>query len=80
MNGQFSYSRMNMNMPNFLDNAWGLNGTTRDEYNSAVGTVKREVYNAEYGVVDLALDGANRRVVPFAGVRRAVHCLRSWAC
>jgi hypothetical protein len=51
MNGQFSYSRMNMNMPNFFDSAWGLNGTTRNEYNSAVGVVKREVYNAEYGVI-----------------------------
>jgi hypothetical protein len=57
MNGQFSFSRMNMNMPSFMDNAWGLlagtatAGATRDEYNSAVGTVKREVYNAEYGVI-----------------------------
>jgi hypothetical protein len=51
MNGQFSYSRMNMNMPSFMDNAWGLSGTTRDEYNSAVGSGKREVYNAEYGVI-----------------------------
>ncbi len=51
MNGQFSYSRMKMKMPSFMDNAWGLNGTTRDEYNSAVGAVTREVYNAEYGVI-----------------------------
>ena len=51
MNGQFSFSRMNMNMPSFLDNAWGLNGTTRNEYNSAVSSVKREVYNAAYGVI-----------------------------
>jgi hypothetical protein len=57
MNGQFSYSRMNMKMPSFSDNAWGLNmgtataGATRDEYNSAVGSGKREVYNAEYGVI-----------------------------
>jgi hypothetical protein len=50
MNGQFSYSHMNMNMPNFFDNAWGLSGTARDEYNSAVGVVKREVYNAGYGL------------------------------
>ena len=46
MNGEFSYSRMNMNMPNFFENASGLNGTTRDEYYSAVGTGKREVYSA----------------------------------
>ena len=57
MNGQFSYSKMNMNMPSFMDNAWGLlagtatAGATRDEYNSAVGVAKREVYNAEYGVI-----------------------------
>jgi len=57
MNGQFSYSRMNMNMPSFSDNAWGLSagtattGATRDEYNSAVGIVKREVYNAGFGVI-----------------------------
>ncbi|MGB8846856.1 MAG: hypothetical protein WCC73_14315, partial [Terracidiphilus sp.] len=57
MNGQFSYSKMNMNMPSFMDNAWGLlagtatTGATRDEYNSAVGVAKREVYNAEYGVI-----------------------------
>jgi hypothetical protein len=51
MNGQFSFSRMNMNLPSFSDNAWGLNGTTRDEYNSAVGYVKREVYNAGLGVI-----------------------------
>ena len=57
MNGQFSYSKMNMNMPSFMDNAWGLlagtatAGATRDEYNSAVGSGKREVYNAEYGVI-----------------------------
>jgi hypothetical protein len=57
MNGQFSFSRMNMNMPSFFDNAWGLSagtataGATRDEYNSAVGTVKREVYNAGFGVI-----------------------------
>jgi len=57
MNGQFSYSRMNMNMPSFMDNAWGLlagtatAGATRDEYNSAVGSGKREVYNAGFGVI-----------------------------
>src|SRR5208283_1194793 len=51
MNGQFSYSKMNLYMPTFSDNAWGLNGTTRDEYNSAVGSGKREVYNAGYGVI-----------------------------
>ncbi len=57
MNGQFSYSRMNMSMPSFSDNAWGLlagtatAGATRDEYNSAVGSGKREVYNAQYGVI-----------------------------
>jgi hypothetical protein len=57
MNGQFSYSKMNLNIPIFSDNAWGLlagtatAGATRDEYNSAVGSGKREVYNAEYGVI-----------------------------
>lgn len=51
MNGQFSYSRMNMSMPSYLESAWGLSGTTRNEYDSAVGAAKREVYNAGYGVI-----------------------------
>jgi hypothetical protein len=57
MNGQFSYSKMNLYMPTFSDNAWGLlagtptAGATRDEYNSAAGSGKREVYSAQYGVI-----------------------------
>jgi hypothetical protein len=50
-NGQGSYSWAKMNMPNYIENAWGLNGTARNEYYSASGTTKREVYNADFGVV-----------------------------
>jgi len=51
MNGQFNYSRMNMNMPNYFETASGLNGNARTEYFSASGSAKREVYNAEFGVI-----------------------------
>ena len=51
MNGQASYSWLTMNMPNYNENAWGLNGAARNEYFSASGSAKREVYNAEFGVV-----------------------------
>jgi hypothetical protein len=50
-NGQGSYSWAKMNMPNYIENAWGLNGTARNEYYSASGTAKREVYNADFGMV-----------------------------
>ncbi len=50
-NGQASYSWTKLNMPNYLENAWGLNGTARNEYYSAFGAAKREVYNADFGVV-----------------------------
>lgn len=57
MNGQFSYSRMSMNLPNFYESASGLTtGTSTtaaitSEFYSAAATGKREVYNAEYGVI-----------------------------
>jgi hypothetical protein len=50
-NGQASYSWMTMNMPNYYESEWGLNGTARNEYFSAAGTGKREVYNGNFGVV-----------------------------
>ena len=50
-NGQANYSWASTNMPNFLENAWGLNGNARNEYYSASGKVKREVYSAEFGLV-----------------------------
>ena len=50
-NGQGSYSRATLNMPNYFEGASGLNGTARNEYYSAFGTGKREVYNADFGVV-----------------------------
>ena len=40
-----------MNMPNYFDNARGLNGTAVQEYYSASGSAKREVYNAAFGVI-----------------------------
>lgn len=49
-NGQASYSWVNLNMPSYLENAWGLNGNARNEYYTASGNAKREVYNAEFGV------------------------------
>ena len=51
MNGQFSYSLMNMNMPSYYESAWGLNSNARNDYFTASGSAKREVYNAEFGVV-----------------------------
>ncbi|WP_420237818.1 hypothetical protein ACOBR2_19860 [Telmatobacter bradus] len=50
INGQASYSWVTMNMPNYYENGQGLSGTTRDEYFSATGSGKREVYNANLGV------------------------------
>jgi hypothetical protein len=50
-NGQASYSWMTMNMPSYNENAWGLNANARNEYFTASGSAKREVYNAEFGVV-----------------------------
>jgi len=50
-NGQANYSSMTMNMPGYLENAWGLNGNARNEYFTASGQTRREVYNAEFGVV-----------------------------
>jgi hypothetical protein len=50
-NGQGSYSWVKMNMPNYFENATGLNGTAVQEYYSATGSAKREVYNANFGVI-----------------------------
>ncbi len=49
-NGDASYSIVTMNMPNYFENATGLNGTAVQEYYSASGTAKREVYNTDFGV------------------------------
>jgi hypothetical protein len=51
MNGQFSYSQMKMSLPNYSENAWGLSGTTRNEYYTAVATGKRDVYSAQFGAI-----------------------------
>lgn len=50
-NGQVNYDWATTNVPNYLENAWGLNGNARNEYFSALGKAKREVYNAEFGIV-----------------------------
>jgi len=50
-NGQASYSLVKLNMPNYFENAWGLNGTARNEYFSASGTANRAVYSADFGAV-----------------------------
>ncbi|MDR3752169.1 MAG: hypothetical protein P4K94_11865 [Terracidiphilus sp.] len=51
MNGQFSYSRVTMNMPSYFETASGLNSNARTEYFSAAGSAKREVYSAQLGVI-----------------------------
>lgn len=51
MNGQFSYSRANMNLPNFFETGTGLSGTTRQEFYNASATGKREVYSADFGAI-----------------------------
>jgi hypothetical protein len=51
MNGQFNYTSATMNMPSYNENASGLNANAVNEYFTASGTGKREVYNADFGVV-----------------------------
>ena len=50
-NGQASYSWTNLNMPNYYESAWGLNANARNQYFSASGSGKREVYSADFGMV-----------------------------
>ena len=50
INGQFSYSSGNLDLPNYSENGSGLNGAVRTQYWSAYGSGKREVYNGDLGV------------------------------
>jgi hypothetical protein len=51
MNGQVSYSWATMNMPHYIENAWGLSGVVRNISNTGgYAKAKREVFAADYGV------------------------------
>ena len=51
MNGDFRYTKANMNLPNYYDSYQGLNGTTRSLTYTAVASARREVVAADYGIV-----------------------------
>ncbi len=51
MNGDFRYTRANMNMPNYYENFQGLNGATRNETITGYANAKRQVVSADYGIV-----------------------------
>ena len=51
MNGNASYTKANMNLPNYYDSYQGLNGTTRSLTYTGVATAKREVIAVDYGIV-----------------------------
>jgi len=51
MNGDFRYTKANMNLPNYYDSYQGLNGTTRSLTYTAVAAAKRDVVAADYGIV-----------------------------
>jgi hypothetical protein len=51
MNGDFRYTKANMNLPNYYDSYQGLNGTTRSLTYTAVASAQREVVAADYGIV-----------------------------
>ena len=51
MNGNFRYTKANMNLPNYYDSYQGLNGTTRSLTYAAVASARRDVVAADYGLV-----------------------------
>jgi len=51
MNGDFRYTKANMNLPNYYDSYQGLNGATRSLTYTAVASARREVVAADYGIV-----------------------------
>ncbi len=51
MNGDFRYTKANMNMPNYYDSYQGLSGTTRSLTYVGNGNAKRDVVAADYGIV-----------------------------
>jgi len=50
INGQASYSMINLNEPNSFESGSGLNGAVRTQFWAANGTAKRKVYNVDLGV------------------------------
>jgi hypothetical protein len=51
MNGDFHYTKANMNMPNYYENYQGLDGAARSNTFTAIASAKREVVSADYGIV-----------------------------
>ena len=50
INGQASYSMINVNTPSSFESGSGLNGAVRTQFWAANGSGKRKVYNADLGV------------------------------
>jgi hypothetical protein len=51
MNGDFRYTKANMNLPNYYENFQGLDGKIRNATFTGSATAKREVVAADYGIV-----------------------------
>lgn len=52
MNGNIRYTLANMNMPNYVEDAEGLSGTTRSiRYSGGYGRAHRAVFAVNYGIV-----------------------------
>jgi hypothetical protein len=51
MNGDFRYTSAKMNLPGYYENFQGLTKTTRSLTYTAVGSAKRKVTAADYGIV-----------------------------
>jgi hypothetical protein len=51
MNGEFSYTKANMNLPNYYENFQGLDGAIRSITFTGDATARREVVAADYGLV-----------------------------
>jgi hypothetical protein len=59
MNGDFRYTKANMNLPNYYDSFQGLTKTTRSITVVGNANAKREVVAADYGVVWQAMKNFN---------------------
>ncbi len=51
MNGNASYTKANMNLPNYYENFQGLDGVIRSATFTGSASAKREVVSADYGIV-----------------------------
>jgi hypothetical protein len=51
MNGDFRYSRSNMNLPNYYENVQGLDGAIRSITFTGNASARREVMAADYGIL-----------------------------